>query len=85
MHPVFGPFNQVLNAVAQKQALETQMIKGLITNFRQLRGPLAEDAEVQSALKTLRRKMMEENDAAHAKAKAAVKPVTYKIVVTPKP
>ena len=84
-NPFVGPFNQVLNAVAQKQAFETQMIKGLITNFRQLRGQIAEDAEVQSALKTLRRKMTEENDAAHAKAKAAVKPVTYKIVVTPKP
>ena len=84
-NPFVGPFNQVLNAVAQKQVFETQMIKGLITNFRQLRGPLAEDDEVRSAMNTLRRKMTEVNDAAHEKARSAVQPVTYKLVVTPKP
>ena len=79
-----GPFSEVLNAVGQKQAYETQMIKGFITNFRQLGGPLAEDEEVKAAMNTLRRKMTEADDEAHAKAKAAVKPVTYKLTVTPK-
>ena len=83
-NPFVGPFHQVLNEVAQKQALETQVIKGFITNFRQLNGPLAEDAEVQEALATLRRKMMDADDAAYAKAKAAVQPVTYQLVVKPK-
>lgn len=84
-NPFVQPFNEVLNAVARKQAAETRMIKGFITNFRQLGGPLAEDPEVQSALVTLRRKMTELDDAAHAKAKAAVKPVTYKLVIKPMP
>ncbi len=80
-NPFVGPFNQVMNEVAQKQAYETSMIKGFITNFRQLSGPLAEDAEVQSALETLRRKMTAFDDAAHSKAKAAVQPIRYKLVV----
>jgi hypothetical protein len=49
-NPFVEPFNRVLNEVGQKQAAETTMIKGFITNFRQLSGPLAEDPEVQSAL-----------------------------------
>ena len=83
-NPFVGPFNEVLNAVGQKQAYETQMIKGFITNFRQLGGPLAEDEEVKAAMDTLRRKMTEADDAAHAKAKSAVQPVRYKLTVTPK-
>ncbi len=83
-NPFVAPFNRVLNEVGQKQAYETQMIKGFITNFRQLRGPLSEDAEVQSAMQTLRRKMTEADDAAHAKAKATVQPVRYKLVIHPK-
>ncbi len=82
-NPFVGPFNDVMNTVAQKQSFETSMIKGFITNFRQLGGPLGEDPEVKAAMETLRRKMTEADDAAHAKAKAAVQPVRYKIVVTP--
>ena len=83
-NPFVAPFNRVLGAVGQKQASETSMIKGFITNFRQLRGPLADDPEVQAALATIRRKMMETNDAAYAKAKAAVEPVRYTLVIKPK-
>jgi hypothetical protein len=45
---------------------------------------LAEDPEVLAALATIRRKMTEVNDAAHAKAKAAVEPVRYTLVISPK-
>ncbi len=82
-NPFVEPFHRVLNQVAKKQAAETSMIKGFITNFRRLSGPLTEDPEVQAALKTLRRKMMEADDVAHAKAKATVKPVSYTIAVKP--
>ncbi len=84
-NPFVAPFNRVLNEVGQKQSAETSMIKGFITNFRQLRGPLADDPEVQAALATIRRKMTEANDAAHAKAKAAVESVRYTLVISPKP
>jgi hypothetical protein len=83
-NPFVQPFQRVLDEVGQKQAAETTMIKGLITNFRQLRGPLAEDPEVQSALETLRGKLIEADNAAHAKAKAAVQPVRYTLVIKPK-
>lgn len=83
-NPFVGPFTEVTNAVAWKQQFETSIIKGFITNFRQF-GPYFEgDEEAQAALATLRRKMTETNDKAHAEAKAAVKPVRYTLVVTQK-
>lgn len=82
-HPFVEPFQRVLNEVGAKQAAETAMIKGFVTHFRSLSDSLADDAEVRSALSTLRRKLMVENDAAHARAKAAVRPVTYTIAVEP--
>ena len=83
-NPFVGPFSNVLRAVGKKQAFETQMIKGFITNFRQLQGPLGEDAEAQEAMRTLRRKMTEVDNKAHANAKATVKPIRYRLSVTPK-
>lgn len=83
-NPFVGAFGGVMNEVARKQDFETSMIKGFITNFRQLGPPLNQDAEVKAALDTLRRKMTEVNDEAYAKAKAAVTPVRFKLVVAPK-
>ncbi|HQX51426.1 MAG TPA: SGNH/GDSL hydrolase family protein [Planctomycetaceae bacterium] len=83
-NPFVGPFQRVMNEVAQKENYETTMIKGFITNFRQLGGQFANDAEVQDALSVLRRKMTEADDAAYAKAKAAVEPVRYSLVVKAK-
>jgi lysophospholipase L1-like esterase len=83
-NPFVEPFTRVLNEVAQKQNYETYMIKGFITNFRQLGPPLSEDADVQAALDTLRRKMTQQDDAAYAKAKASVEPVRYELKITPK-
>ena len=58
-NPFVESFNQVMGEVGQKQACETSMIKGLLTNFRQLEESFVEDFEVQSALETLRPKMTE--------------------------
>ncbi|MCA9170718.1 MAG: DUF1080 domain-containing protein [Planctomycetales bacterium] len=82
-NPFSDPFKRVMDAVGSKQAAETTMIKGLITNFRQLQGPLGEDPEVQAAVQTLRTKLDEADNKAYAQAKAAVVPVTYTITVTP--
>lgn len=81
-NPFVASFNRVLNEVGQKQSAETSMTKGFKPNFRQLRGPLAEDPEV---LATIRRKLTEANDAAHAKVKAAVETVRYTLVISPRP
>jgi hypothetical protein len=83
-NPFVEPFQRVLDEVGRKQAYETTMIKGFISNLRQLGAPLVDDAEVQAALATLRRKMTEQDDAARAKAKAAVQPVRYTLAITPK-
>jgi lysophospholipase L1-like esterase len=83
-NPFVESFHRVMDEVAAKQAFETQMIKGFITNFRQLQGSLSDDPEVKTAIATLRRKMTEVNDQAHAKARAAVKPVRYSVVIKPK-
>ncbi len=83
-NPFVGPFQNVMNEVARKQAYETQMIKGIVTNFRQIPAELTDDPEVQDALKTIRRKMTEADDDAYQKAKAAVVPVQYTITVKPK-
>ncbi|MCA9193865.1 MAG: DUF1080 domain-containing protein [Planctomycetales bacterium] len=82
-NPFVAEFNRVLNAVGDKQAAETAAIKGFITHFRQLNSSFTEDLEVGAALQTLRRKMIEVDDAAHAKAKAAVVPVQYTIGIKP--
>ncbi|MFT5470920.1 MAG: lysophospholipase L1-like esterase [Verrucomicrobiales bacterium] len=83
-NPFTGPFSEVVNAVGRKQQFETSMIKGFITNFRQF-GPFFEgDAEAEAAMATLRGKMTEANDKAHAEAKATVKPVRYTLEIAPK-
>ena len=82
-NPFVEPFNRVMNEVARKQGQETSMIKGFITHFRQLPGQLKEDTEATAAMATLRKKLIESNDAAHATAKAAVQPVQYKILIAP--
>jgi lysophospholipase L1-like esterase len=83
-NPFVQPFRQVLDEVGQKQAAETTIIKAFITNFRQLSGRLAEDPEVQSALDALRREMIEADNEAYAKAKAALTPVRYTLVIKPR-
>ncbi|MDG2383030.1 MAG: DUF1080 domain-containing protein [Pirellulaceae bacterium] len=82
-NPFVEPFQDVLNKVAEKQAAETTMIKEFITDFRRLPDSLIKDPEGLAALATVRQKMMDANDQAHAKAKAAVKPVRYQLAVKP--
>ena len=83
-NPFVEPFNRVLNEVGKKQAFETSMIKGFITNIRQVQGELADNKELKQALVTLRKEMSEVDDEAYAKAKAAVTPVRYQITIQPK-
>lgn len=83
-NPFNAPFQNVMDQVGRKQAYETMMIKGFITNFRQLNGMLGNDAEAQAAMDTLRKKMIEKDDEAYQKAKAAVVPIEYELTITPK-
>lgn len=83
-NPFSKPFDNVMNKVGRKQAFETTMIKGLVTNFRQFQGSLGDDPEIQSAMNNLRDKMFAVDDKAYTVAKDAVVPVRYQISVKPK-
>jgi len=83
-NPFSGPFAQLDRVVAGKQNRETQTIKGQITNFRALVADNPGDEEVTQAIALLRGKLLARNAQEAALARAAVKPVTHTLVVTPK-
>lgn len=83
-NPFSAPFQALERVVADKQNRETQTIKGMVTNFRGLTADFAGDAEVSTAVETLRRKLGERNAQDAARARAAVTPVAHTILVTPK-
>lgn len=78
-NPLVAPFNQVLQAVGNKQGFETGMIKGQITKFRS--SPKTDQA--RAANDVLRKKLYGENDELHQSAKEAVKAVRHQLVITP--
>ncbi len=81
--PLKAPFEKVMNAVAQKQAFETPMIKEMINKFRLYDQQFPGDAEVAEAIEILRNKLVEKDDALYRSAKATVVPVRHTIEVTP--
>lgn len=83
-NPFSEPFSQLDRAVADKQNRETRAIKGVITNFRGIAADFPGDAEVAGAIDTLRRKLTARSALDAAKVRAAVKPVTHTLQVTPK-
>ncbi|MFT5129895.1 MAG: lysophospholipase L1-like esterase [Rhodothermales bacterium] len=84
-NPFVEPFRQLERVVADKQNRETRTIKGTITNFRGLLQDFKDDKEVADATALLKRKLFERNAADAARARAAVKPVTHSIQITPRP
>jgi hypothetical protein len=83
-NPFVEPFNTVLQAVGKKQNYETPMIKDQINRFRLYKDTFENDAEVNAALETLRKKLVARDNDLYRDAKATVKPVQYRISVTPK-
>jgi len=83
-NPFCEPFVQLERVVSDKQARETRIIKGGVTNFRGITDDIPGDTEVASAVNTLRKKLAERNAKDAAAARAAVKPVTYTIKIMPK-
>ncbi len=55
--PFDKPFQDLLNAIADKQNYETYMIKSVVTNFRSFPQELTSDKEVVQALSVLRTKL----------------------------
>jgi len=86
--PFDQSFQQLLGAIAAKQAHETYMIKSVITKFRDLVPAEAkDDAEVAAAFKVIQTKvggkLYEKHAALDADVKKLLVPVKHTIVVTP--
>ena len=79
--PLDAPFIALVIAVNNKQAYETPMIKGMVTNFRNFAGDAKADPEFAAALNTLKQKMMAKQEKLDAEAHAKLVPVKHTIKV----
>jgi len=80
----FGPaFQNVLRQVAAKQAYETLMIKGPVTNFRFLKKEFENDAAIARSEEDVVGKLLMRQNEYCAKVRAAVIPVRHVIAITP--
>ena len=83
-NPFSAPFQELDRAVGAKQQFETQMIKGMVTQFRGIREMLKGDPELPPLLDALYAKLAGKQAELQEEARAAVKPVTHKITVKAK-
>lgn len=81
--PLDNSFIQLVIAVNAKQAYETPMIKGMITNFRNFANDAKNDPEFAAALNTLKQKMISKQEKLDAEARAKLVPVKHTIKVEP--
>jgi lysophospholipase L1-like esterase len=82
-NPFVEAFRKVDEAVARKQAYETPLIKDAITRFRTLRQLAGDraDQEFESALDSIRKRLMARYEELHLEARAAVTPVKHVLSV----
>lgn len=81
--PFDAAFQSLSEAVAVKQAFETNAIKGLVTNFRAFAGEAKEDAELAAAFDTIRKKVAEKHAQHHASVRKRIVPVKHVVKVEP--
>jgi lysophospholipase L1-like esterase len=81
--PFDEPFKGVMNAIATKQAYETSIIKGMISNFRSFSADIQKDPELAALLDGLRKKFASTHSKLDAQARAAFVPVKHTLAVTP--
>ncbi len=79
--PFDAAFAKLIGAVGTKQAYETPMIKGMVTNFRNFAGDIKEDPEFAGALDTLKKKLMAKQQALDAEVHKLLVPVKHTIKV----
>lgn len=79
--PFDAAFQSLMEAVAVKQAFETNAIKGLVTNFRAFAGEAREDAELAAAFDTIRKKVAEKHAQHHASVRKRIVPVKHSVKV----
>ena len=80
-NPFCEAFRKVDALVAKKQEFETVMIKEAVTKFRWIRAALGDDAEGARAIATLVDKLFARQRALHEEVRAAIAPVTHRLVV----
>jgi lysophospholipase L1-like esterase len=81
-NPFHAPFQALVNAVAAKQAFETLLIKGIVTQFRLLT-EFKDDAEFQGAQQVIRRKLDARDGELRNMAKEGIKPVRHTLEIIP--
>lgn len=79
--PFDDAFTKLIGAVGTKQAYETPMIKGMITNFRNFAADAKADPEFASALEVLKKKMLAKQEKLDAEARKLVVPVKHTIKI----
>lgn len=79
--PFDASFNGLINAIAQKQAFETTLIKNLVTHMRVIAAEAAEEPKVAAALAKLKKKLGDEHAKQDANVRKQIKPVTHTIKV----
>ncbi len=82
-NPFSEPFSKLDALVAKKQAFETNLIKEVITRFRNAGELLGGDEEGRQALETLRRRLLARHQRLQDEARLAVTPVRHTIAITP--
>jgi hypothetical protein len=83
-NPFSKPFQDLDRAVNTKQQFETQMIKGVVTQFRSMRTLMKDDPEVGELLDVLYKKLAGKQEELQETARAVVKPMTHKLSIVAK-
>ncbi len=78
--PFDAAFAGLLNAIAQKQAYETLLVKNLVTHMRNLG---AEDPKVAAAFDKLKQRLAAEHAKQDASVRKQLQPVTHTIHIEP--
>lgn len=80
--PFDGNFAKLVDAIGRKQAFETAMIKGLVTNFRQFAPDAQADPELAKAFATVGFKLQARQQVLDAEARKQLVPVKHTLTVT---
>ena len=83
-NPFVGPFQRLDRIVQQKQQYETNMIKRIVTNFRQIRNVVGKDDELDGLLAGVYGKLGIKQEKYQEQARASVQPLRHKLSVVAK-
>ena len=83
-NPFVGPFQRLDRIVQQKQQYETNMIKRIVTNFRQIRNVVGKDDELDELLAGVYGKLGIKQEKYQEQARASVQPLRHKLSVVAK-